>query len=146
MNEFKQQNGQSLVEMAIGSVVLLILLLGLVDLGRAFVSQIALREAAQEGVFYASLHPGDLSGIVSAVRTSSTSPVDLSDISRVVITINFLPNGDQCASLDPNVINDVTVTLDYTFDLQAPLVTNIVGGENLNIGATMVATILSPAC
>src|SRR5260370_7082238 len=43
------QFGQSLVEFAISSIVLLLLMMGLLDLSRAFYSAISLQGAAREG-------------------------------------------------------------------------------------------------
>jgi Flp pilus assembly protein TadG len=45
----KRQRGQSLVEFAISSLVLLLLAMGLIDLSRAFYFAIALQGAAREG-------------------------------------------------------------------------------------------------
>jgi len=43
-----QEKGQSLVEFAFGLVILMILISGIVDLGRAFFTYMALNDAAQE--------------------------------------------------------------------------------------------------
>ena len=45
----KRQRGQSLVEFAISSIVLLLLAMGLIDLSRAFYYAVALQGAAREG-------------------------------------------------------------------------------------------------
>lgn len=50
-----KEQGQSLVELALSLVLLLTLLAGLVDFGRAFFTYVALRDAAQEGAAYASV-------------------------------------------------------------------------------------------
>ena len=56
----KSKSGQSLVEFALSSVVLLLLVGGLVDIGRAvFVSEVlssAVREGARQGTFYDAPH------------------------------------------------------------------------------------------
>ena len=51
------ENGQSFVEMAIALVILLLLVGGIVDLGRAFFSTMTLRDAVQEGALYGSIDP-----------------------------------------------------------------------------------------
>lgn len=56
-NVRKIERGQSLVEMAIGFVLLLIVLSGLVDLGRAYFVYIGLEDAAGEGALYLALNP-----------------------------------------------------------------------------------------
>src|SRR5258708_30938433 len=45
----KRQRGQSLVEFAISSIVLLLLMMGLLDLSRAFYFSVNLQGAAREG-------------------------------------------------------------------------------------------------
>src|SRR5207253_8435748 len=45
----KRQRGQSLVEFAISSMVLLLLAMGLIDLSRAFYYSVSLQGAAREG-------------------------------------------------------------------------------------------------
>src|SRR6266849_9468029 len=47
--ERRRQRGQSLVEFAISSTVLLLLAMGLIDLSRAFYFSVALQGAAREG-------------------------------------------------------------------------------------------------
>lgn len=53
----RTEKGQSLVELAFGMVVLLVLLAGIVDLGRLLFFYIAMRDAAQEGAVYGQLNP-----------------------------------------------------------------------------------------
>lgn len=49
-----KQRGQSLVEFAISSIVLLLLAMGLIDLSRAFYFSVALQGAAREGARHAA--------------------------------------------------------------------------------------------
>jgi Flp pilus assembly protein TadG len=56
-NPKKEEKGQSLIEMAFGLIVLLLLVGGIVDLGRAFFSTMTLRDAVQEGALYGSIDP-----------------------------------------------------------------------------------------
>lgn len=51
------QRGQSLVEMAIGFVLLLIVVCGLLDIGRAYFVYIALEDGAGEAALYLSIDP-----------------------------------------------------------------------------------------
>jgi len=50
----RKQRGQSLVEFAISSTVLLLLAMGLIDLSRAFYFSVALQGAAREGARHAA--------------------------------------------------------------------------------------------
>lgn len=53
----RARRGQSLVEFAIISGMLIFLLMGLVDVGRLYITVLSLDSAAAEGVSYASLRP-----------------------------------------------------------------------------------------
>jgi len=53
----KAEKGQSLVEMALGMVILIMLLSGLLDLGRIWYIYVALEDAAGEAALYLSLDP-----------------------------------------------------------------------------------------
>jgi len=52
------QRGQSLVEMSVGLVVLLIILSGLLDIGRAYYIYVGLEDGAGEAALYLSINPG----------------------------------------------------------------------------------------
>jgi hypothetical protein len=54
------ERGQSFVEMAFGMVVLVILLGGLIDLGRAFLILVSVENAAGEGALFGATHPACL--------------------------------------------------------------------------------------
>jgi Tfp pilus assembly protein PilV len=78
----QHQRGQSLVEAALTLPVVLMLMLGLLDFGRAYYAIVALRDAADEGASYASIAPKDIAGI--RVRASEASqelvPVEPNDV------------------------------------------------------------------
>lgn len=56
-NHNRLERGQSLVEMSIGFVLLLIVLCGLLDIGRAYFVYIALEDGAGEAALYLSIDP-----------------------------------------------------------------------------------------
>ena len=55
VSQFEQ--GQSLVEFAVGLVVILVILCGLLDLGRAYFIYVALEDGAGEAALYLSINP-----------------------------------------------------------------------------------------
>ncbi len=134
----KAENGQSFIEFAITLSFMLILLCGVVDLGRAFFAYIAIRDAAQEGAVYASLNPIDTNGIEARVRTSSQNPVDMTDQTNVQVAIAY--DGPACAG------NGVKVSVTYNFEITTPLMGMITGSQNFPMSATVVDTILRPPC
>ncbi len=126
--------GQSLTEFALGITFILVLMAGVMDLGRAYFSFLSLRDAAQEGALYGSLAPPDTTGIRARVRDSSGWPVDFSTFTdgqiQVVIT------GPACAG------NEIKVTVNLDFMLAAPFL----GGQALPLVADATDTILQPPC
>ena len=133
------EKGQGLVEFAVGATVLLILLVGVMDLGRALFTFIALRDAAQEGATYGSLYPDQTSAIETRARGTSHSPVDLSDPSKVQVQIQVI--GPACAG------SAIQVDVIYpNFDLTTPLLATIIGSDSIPIHARITDTILTPPC
>jgi Flp pilus assembly protein TadG len=131
------KKGQSLVELALSMTVMLILLGGIVDLGRAFFTFMALRDAVQEGAMYGSLHPTSTVEIKNQVRDSSSLVSNM--ISTSDITVELL--GTACTG------NPIRVTAVYSnFPLTMPFIGTILGRQTLTISASVTATILSPWC
>ncbi len=87
------ERGAALVEMALVLGLLLLLVMGIVDLGRAYNNYIIIINASREGARYASRYPNDGSGIISATRSEATNsgivPTDI----RVTITGLNAPTG-----------------------------------------------------
>ena len=83
---FRRQEGTSTVEFALVAPVLLLLLIGILDLGRAVNAYVTVSSAAREGSHYAILHPTAApSAIASAVR-ARVVPLDEA---RVVVTASY---------------------------------------------------------
>ncbi len=134
----RSERGQSLVELALTFTLLLILLSGVIDLGRAFFTFMALRDAAQEGATYGSIMPADTAGIVQRVRTSSTMPVNLADAG---ISVKVTLGGAAC--------NGTSIRVDVNqenFPLVMPFLGAIIGTDTIPIRATVTDEILTPPC
>ena len=127
------QRGQSLVELALTLTLILTLLAGAVDLGSAFFSYVAIRDAAQEGALYGSIFP--TGAIESRVRSTSSTPVDLSDVSKVTVSVSAIP---PCSG------GEVIVTVKYTYTLIMPLIRAIIG-PTITLTASAKDTILQPS-
>jgi Flp pilus assembly protein TadG len=149
----RNERGQSLVELAISFMVIMFLLSGAVDLGRAFFTYVAIRDAAQEGATYASTNPTDTASIHTRAQQSSDSPVDFaSDPNITFKALEF--SGAWCSGfyLDGGDIkaNAVTVTIWYQFPismaLMQPIVQAITGANYITLKASSTYTIISPAC
>jgi Flp pilus assembly protein TadG len=154
----KRQQGQSLVEFALTLIIMMTLLAGAVDLGTAFFIFIELRDAAQEGAFYGATaavvdntgkvvsgrpyNPAtdvlNTGAIESRVRTSSTSPANLTDVTTTTVSIS--------ATTPPCAGGGMTVTITYNYTLTMPLIGSILGTQTIPIRASMTDTILKPSC
>src|SRR5690242_20577288 len=64
---YRRQQGQSIVEFALIVTLLLTMLLGMVDFGLAYYSQVVIKNAVAEGGYYAIQHPGDTAGAEAAI-------------------------------------------------------------------------------
>lgn len=133
----RSERGQSLSEMAMSVVILLLLVGGIVDLGRAFFTYMALRDSVQEGALYASINPTLTEEIKNHVLNSSEMIPSL--VSSDDITVQVL--GAACAG---NLIQVSAVYPD--FPITMPFIGTVLGGQTLSISATVTDTILSPAC
>jgi Flp pilus assembly protein TadG len=128
--------GQSLTELAVSLPMLLILLAGVVDIGRAYYTYLSLRDAAAEGAAYGSIHPSDTSGIVD--RVVGESPGGVVDWAGTTVTTQILVK--DCEG------GGIQVKVDYNYTLLTPFIGAIAGSQTLPLSATVVNTILSPVC
>ncbi len=111
----KNQSGQNLVEFALILPLLVMIIFGTLDLGRAFFATITITNAAREGARYGILHPDDPTGMRSAVIDEATnSGFDLGDISVSTINITCTDVASP-AGCDRN--QPVTVEITYQFEL-----------------------------
>ena len=125
MRRVLDEMGAALIEAAILLPFILLLALGVVDLGRAFHVSAAVQEAAQEGVIYASFNPDDPTGAIARAEDAIQSP----DITgSVTVTC---PTSDQ-----------VTVTVAHTFNLITPLISRI-AGDSINLTHAETGQVLS---
>jgi Flp pilus assembly protein TadG len=137
------ERGQSLVEFAFSITLLLTLLAGSLDLGRAYFTYLTLRDAAQEGAAYGAIDPNHPALIEQRVRTTTSDPLDFSD-PNVSVAVGYIddyyPTGTLCAG------DAVQVTVGVTFEIIAPFLGAIVGTQSFPLQATVQDTILRPAC
>ncbi len=103
----RRQRGQSMVELALVLPLLLLILLGIVDLGRVFNAYIAITNASREGALYGSFYP----------------PVD--ETAKAKIKSRVLQEAQPTVILNPSLVSvesqgvvagsPVTVTVEYPF-------------------------------
>ncbi|HEY6959096.1 MAG TPA: TadE/TadG family type IV pilus assembly protein [Candidatus Limnocylindria bacterium] len=112
---FADDSGQSLVEFALALPLLLVILLGVADLGRAFYYSSAIANAARVGAAYAA---ADASATASSIAT------------RVCNETGFVPYSATaaCPGLATTATfgggNDAVVTVTYDFDFWSAYLVN----------------------
>ncbi len=170
----KKESGQSLVEFAVMLTLLLILVSGILEAGRALFTYLAMRDAAQEGALYASTRPTDTAGIRNRVCNASNMMSSLCDLGRIEeqrrrdspvpddrprdgifdeddILVEPTVTGQLCMGATGGVSHGVRVTVNYpnyqlAFALDMQLVREMFGRETISISASAIDTILTPAC
>lgn len=137
-----QPRGQSMMEFAVSITILLILLAGIADLGRALFAEMAMRDAAQEGIVYASVYTKPCERVVNRVNQAINGTVP------VVIDVRY--NGKSCSSAgvaDACQGKEVKITVtDPNFPLAMPFMGAILGRQTIELKATVSGTVLRPAC
>ena len=152
MRKIKSERGQSLVELSISLVLLLILLSGAVEFGIAFFQFVQLQDAAQEGALYGSMNPADCGTIITRVKGASDSPVDLNGVG-VTITVTIIDHATDneygCADTAADPFNceqnGVRVDVSYQHPIFMPFLSQVLGGSTtLPLHASVTDTILTP--
>jgi hypothetical protein len=114
-----------MVEAALVLPLLLLFLVGIADVGRAFTTSLALANAAREGARHCALHPGDSAGTRARAAAELGDHV-VADVAAV--TCPTAPRGQP-----------VTVAVAATFTPLTPYVSTLAGGPiRIEAPATMV--------
>ncbi len=126
--------GQSLLEMALFMMIILYIVAAAVNFGIAYLSYVAIRDAAQEGVVYGTIHPpysaAETLAIENRIKSSALTPVDLSG-ANVTISITA-PDGTDAG-------NSITVTIVYQYPILLPFI-NLIIGTNPSCGSCIPLT------
>lgn len=106
--------------MAFMAIFLLILVTGIIDIGRAIFTNISIQEAAQEGAFYSAFEPGVTVAQIEqrAVDSTSSPALSTSDVAVSCVTeTKSKKNGSR-----------VTVTVSHELNLITPFLSQWWGG------------------
>ncbi|MFC5469336.1 TadE/TadG family type IV pilus assembly protein [Cohnella suwonensis] len=121
----KEQKGQSLVEFALLLPLLLLLICGVVDIGRLMFAYASLNMTTQEAVRLGGLGKGD-----AEIADYAKNHLRVGDASDLEVTITpgqaTRKNGD-----------DITVKLTYSLPLITPLMTEIIPAPVLSANSTI---------
>jgi TadE-like protein len=139
----RDERGTALVEFAIFLPLLVIVTLGTVDFGRAYLLWNQVKNAAREGAAYAQLHPGE----------QAVSPAGCSDPDNVRwqvrkeagtasagFGVDITPIADNlgCSPSSPPASSgeDITVTVSAPFKVLTPLLRSITGNPTVRASVT----------
>lgn len=123
----QSERGAATVELALFAMFLVMIVSGIVDLGRGMHTAIALNDAVQEGAMYAAFtddvadSPVSTTDIVARVTSSTDSPVLQAD--DVTVTCVEKPRDRRPSS-------QVTVEIAHTVDLITPFISDWLGGAH----------------
>jgi hypothetical protein len=121
----RSEQGQSLVEFAAGVVVLVIIVSGVLDLGRAFFTLVAIENGAGEGAIFASYHPAWVTEQDAQDGGSSWPEIE---------NVTYRARHESPSGLvDPNLM---TVSVDHPPTLQT--------GEHITVTVTYSYTVMTP--
>jgi Flp pilus assembly protein TadG len=136
----QKERGQSMVELALTITILMVLLAGTIDLGRALFVWLGMRDAAQEGASYASIKPTDDIGIRARMKFNYDQVIRDPD-AIVNVAIDF--SGPKCLSANQT---QITVKIEYkNFKLTTPFLGTFIDNE-IPIRATINDSVISPMC
>ena len=161
----RSERGQSLGELSIVMTIVLVLLAGVADGGRAIFTYISLRDAAQEGALFGSfafsqagtssslIDPGTACiQIAARVLQNSDTPVDLSADASVSVQIAQDGNPGvwvDCTAaipIQPCVDDHIRVMVTYpNFTVSTPFLGALIGTQTVSISASVQDSILAPA-
>jgi hypothetical protein len=147
----KSERGQSLLELAISLIVLLMLLTGAVEFGLALFQYVTIRDAAQEGAVYASIMPTDIDGIKWRTMDAASDVVELhtEDVQVFVNGVetkvgDIAPN--SCEGQISGIPNSIEVVTSFRHPITYPFVAEMIGHESMLLMGRATTTILQPIC
>jgi Flp pilus assembly protein TadG len=120
------ENGQGLVEFALVITVLFLIVLGAVDLGRAFHATIVITNASREGARYLTLHPKDGAAGYAGTKNAAIAEAQGSSLSLAPgqVTVTLCTDIDPFEGCDSGTPLRVTVTYPFklilTFFIKTP--------------------------
>ncbi len=131
-HKLHSRRGQSLVEVALVLPIVVMIMLGVLDLGRAFFTLVALHDAADEGATYAAIRPYDVAGIQQRTVEASTRLVTFQ---AADVTVIYPPTVVAGAP--------ITVTVDYAFTLYTPFIQGMLPDGELNLMGSATQPIIT---
>lgn len=136
--------GQALVELALVTPILLLLLLAAIDLGRVYYAQISVENAAREAALVASSSPGGF--VPGSACDAATNPVMCAATREGqggAVTVSAADVAMTCTpSCSRSYGNTLTVTVTGHFTLLTPVLWIFTGGPEVTFSKSATADII----
>jgi Flp pilus assembly protein TadG len=129
----RKEQGQSIVEFALTLPLLVVMLLGLLDFGRAYFIVVMLNDAAAEGAIYAGAVPEDVDGVKLRVTEAASDVLIYIDAGNVNVLNSTIAAGAS-----------ITVSVTYDFAFLTPLIGDLFG-DGLTLHGQAVNPIINSA-
>lgn len=145
----RSERGQALVESALSITVLILLLSGLIDVGRAVYTYIAIHNAVAEGAYYGSAFPARLNSL-STSESADPNNVTFRTKNEVPEALSQLVKWDQATvtpvysplPTNPRPGDQLIVSAEVTFNTIGPLPGLLGWSGQFPIRATAIQTIV----
>lgn len=118
------RRGQALVELAIILPLMLLLLAGAIDLGRAFYLYIGMQNAAREGAAHGMANPAVPPASIDEAAITSAARAELGGDPDLDVDVECAPDPD-CVAIDDEDGNLLTVTVSHDFNFVMPLIPDL---------------------
>jgi Flp pilus assembly protein TadG len=142
----EKERGQNLLELALSMVLLLLLLAGIFDLGRAIFTLMALQDAAEEGVVYGIAFPDQCGNIENRVRYDLSTGVRPEATSVSVQIKNSSGAFVDCSSISTAEVvagREMLVEVSQDFQITMPFIGSVIG-QTIPLRATANGVLLRP--
>jgi hypothetical protein len=117
----REESGQSLVELGLVLPLLLLLTLGVIDLGMGFKTYITLTNAAREGVRWVTIYPSDpAGGVARAIGEAQRVGLEQGDLGSGGIHVFFTPPKSKYSAGE-----EVTAHVQYEYELLFGQITHL---------------------
>jgi len=127
-NPLENEKGQSLVEFALVIPLLLLLVIGIFEFGRAWMTRNLMTGAAREAARMAAVPPPtgmDNTAWNAAISARANTILTSAGVAPATVTVIHAPE-----TFDPNIYN-VTATVTYTF----PVLTGFIPALNITLNS-----------
>jgi hypothetical protein len=137
------EQGQSLVEVSLGLIVLFFIVAGLIDLGRAYFVIIALEDSAGEGAVFLSINP-DCRTAADGAECADPNNADYRARNAVNGEINWENAVITLERPDAYGVGEtVKVEVEYEMVLVTPVISQMVGGGTIKLSSEATQIIIS---